>query len=70
MSEWIKTTERLPELKKPVLVYLGPFKEQSFAWRENSQTTEYKDRWITMGDIIYKDGFVTHWMELPDAPEQ
>jgi hypothetical protein len=70
MSEWINTKDRLPELNVKVLVYLGPFKEISFAWRDNCQTTEYYDRWITIGDYMYPDELVTHWMNLPEKPEQ
>ncbi len=66
--EWINVKEKMPDLEQPVLIYLFPFGEISFAWRDKSYTTEYKEKWITMGDIIYKDNFVSHWMPLPNKP--
>jgi hypothetical protein len=69
MKAWIDVKEKMPELDVPVLVYLKPFDDISFAWREKSQSTFYKEAWVTMGGIMYNDDFISHWMELPGKPE-
>lgn len=59
MTEWIKVTDRLPELdddgySETVVVY--GHKTISFNFLKDN-------KWVTPMDI-------THWMPLPDLPEE
>ncbi|MDG9785311.1 DUF551 domain-containing protein [Metapseudomonas otitidis] len=67
MSQWIKCSERMPKPNQEVLVYRkgnrashGPF----FAKAKNREMHpwEYLD-----GDTCYMA--ITHWMPLPEPPE-
>lgn len=64
--EWISTKKRLPEPEKDVIVVLfGQY--ISVAARSKSHTTEYEEKWCC-GDIIYKDEYITHWMDNLQLP--
>ena len=59
MNEWIKVTDRLPDLMQVVLVFYDPY-----IWIE--RRTEPKD-----GNIWASTDkkFITHWMPLPAPPK-
>jgi len=63
MSEWIKCSERLPEIDTPVL------------WLDSKNTMRYKspchiDELNKFGDCVYNYLHnYTHWMPLPAPPE-
>lgn len=57
-SNWIPVTERLPERGQEVIVYSGGvLKPEVYAWYFLDK--DY-DNWAR----------ITHWMPLPDAPEE
>jgi hypothetical protein len=60
-QQWISVKDRLPEDGEPVLVY----KERHSEAYGNMSTAYYRrGRWFgSIGEVI------THWMPLPDAPE-
>ena len=67
MTGWIKTSERLPEIKKFVLlldddrsVYMGRLTENQ-TWWVDSLGNEDSD--------VEPLAFSTHWHELPPLPE-
>jgi len=68
MSEWIPVTERLPEDGSDVLAYLK--------YANNSRISAanyYKGTWQDcVMDRLYltEEGFVTHWMYLPELPRE
>ena len=57
--DWVKCSERMPELGVPVLVIGG-----STAWVDKAYDSDD-------GVSFYEDNYgrVTHWMPLPDMPE-
>ena len=75
LMEWIDVKERLPP--NDVYVLISRFKEHkkdpigdmylvAIACRFNSVWVDDHD-----GDVLSsKDGIVTHWMPLPDAPNK
>ena len=66
--KWISVTERLPEDGSDVLAYLK--------YADNSQIAAanyYKGTWqdCIMGRLyLTEEGFVTHWMPLPELPRE
>lgn len=82
MSEWIKCSERLPEVGVYVLAYIDGEIEPCVCCLENKKslfdehTTEWEPSFThyeTAGyDHVISDidqGKVTHWMPLPQPPE-
>lgn len=63
MSEWISVKDRLPQEKEVVLTYESAFDSMSMAFRLPN-TEEF----INVGDYYALDA-VTHWMPLPNPPE-
>ena len=65
---WIPVTDRLPEDGSDVLAYLK--------YADNSRIAAanyYKGTWqdCLMGRLyLTEEGFVTHWMPLPEPPEE
>ena len=66
--KWIPVTDRLPEDGSDVLAYLK--------YADNSRIAAanyYKGTWqdCIMGRLyLTEEGFVTHWMPLPEPPEE
>ena len=62
---WVSVTERLPEDGSDVLAYV-----------DNSRITAvnyYKETWqdcVTGRLYLMEEGFVTHWMPLPEPPKE
>lgn len=59
MNEWIKVSDKLPEENKDVLVYDSEV-GICIAWLDDED-------WYALG-LNYVD--VTHWMPLPEIPEE
>ena len=59
-TDWVKCSERMPELNVPVLVHTG-------SGMEIDHTYDFGD-----GASFYEDlyGDVTHWMPLPAPPTE
>ena len=63
---WIPVTERLPERDVQVLGWykdnpFSQYRHEVVAWNGNGWVFVYAHRYVTN---------VTHWMPLPDAPEE
>jgi len=77
MSEWIKCTDRLPEIDKYVLCYVASnFPEQRFRILKL-----YIYQWSQKGIIksmpMFSEGHrswnvqdISHWCELPEVPNE
>ena len=65
VQEWISVTERLPEKGEEVLVFNTRENWTGFAWLRPDET------WTALGfDFPFDLGEVTHWMPLPQPPEE
>lgn len=68
---WIKTTDRLPELRQKVLVFTPADGEIRVGWREPD---DYRGivqwRCLKVRSPLYLTYHVSHWMELPAAPRR
>ena len=62
MSEWISVKERLPEETYLVLVWDNDCDQVAIA------SLQRDGSWC--GDGVWKDANVTHWMPLPEPPEE
>lgn len=60
MSEWISVNERLPEYDMPVFGYDAENRDMGVVNFLNGE----------FFDICGDDMSVTHWMPLPDIPEE
>jgi hypothetical protein len=63
---WFSVVDRLPELRKLVLVATGDSRDPVREGFYNG------DRWC-IGEAYYRGGMkapVTHWMPLPEPPER
>ena len=59
---WIKTSERLPEIGKAVVISSATIKEFAFLGSDGSWRDNY-------GDLLYPT-IVEYWIELPPLPEE
>ena len=59
-SKWIPVTERLPETDARVLVWVGE-NRCNFPMIDTDRI--HNGRWVRW------DGYITHWMPLPEAPK-
>lgn len=71
METWIKTSEQLPEMRTPVLVFTPADQAMRVAWREPD---DYRGHvvWMmlrahTASWLTYR---VSHWMPLPAVPDK
>jgi hypothetical protein len=66
--KWISIEDKLPDLEQPVLIF---FKDPYAKYDHNSPMEVAYMYKSYMGDEIYwNTGIdITHWMELPEAPE-
>lgn len=76
MSNWIKVEDRLPELRKAVLVYAPGMKEPitCMYYDPESDSAEFGE-WVSEPSVPGRGGWVsltasevTHWMPLPEPP--
>lgn len=63
VPKWISVEERLPEVAEKVLTYNGNFVSENWLC-----TVASKDGRINVW--AYSEGFVTHWMPLPEPPQE
>ena len=63
-NDWISVKDRLPEVAESVLVTDGLQICIAFIQRENKRFTQVN----TWDDGIHES--VTHWMPLPEAPDE
>lgn len=70
MSEWIKCSDRLPEINGNYLVYDGEeIWMTSYKWhRKEGNILGFGLFFKT--DPPYVSGEITHWMPLPKPPEE
>lgn len=67
--KWISVKERLPEIDLYVLIFCPKSSIQIASLQRRCDS--YNLQWILDQpcDEYSADGFVTHWMPLPDFPE-
>lgn len=71
VPEWIPVSERLPEPEKMVLLTVsGKFKNISFVDAYELGEFDTDEGWILEMWPEWKDPEVTHWMPLPELPEE
>lgn len=71
VPEWIPVSERLPEPKKMVLLIVnGKVKNISFVDAYELGEFDTDEGWILEMWPEWKDPKVTHWMPLPELPEE
>lgn len=77
MAEWISIKDRLPEFNIPVLVYaIG--KIDGFIGSSIIEITDYTNRkygfnivgWNAPRQYFLVDYEITHWMPLPEPPQE
>jgi hypothetical protein len=61
---WIKCSDMMPEDAEPVLGYFPKSKEVSEVYWDGEE-----DSWVCH-EISYEKEEVTHWMPLPEKPEE
>jgi len=77
MHKWISVKDRLPEDGQQVIIFI--FVENG-AVSERGTSSDYKDmkiahhqpsnRWYSYDNGMVSSHAVTHWMPLPEPPEQ
>lgn len=65
--EWISVEDRLPEIRKPVVIFTE-YGRQATAYIINHSEPTYG--WIDWMRPQHSYGSVTHWMPLPEPPKQ
>ena len=62
---WIKSSEQMPEYNKGVLVFIPDedFHITSGMW-------DIDNKWVLLDEYRVPECEVTHWMEMPDIPEE
>lgn len=71
VPEWIPVSERLPEPEKMVLLIVsGKIKNISFVDAYELGEFDTDEGWILEMWPEWKDYKVTHWMPLPELPEE
>ena len=63
VQEWISVKERLPESEKESVLIALRWGGVDIGWCEDG-------RWRSEFVNEYEDGEVTHWMPLPEPPEE
>jgi len=64
MSEWISVKDRLPDIDLSVLVYNGQSIEVMAYWYDEDEKPNF------MNPPAPPCDFVTHWMPLPEPPNE
>ena len=72
MSEWISVKDRLPEDMGAVLVIVSGTPRKNITLDGAYEFGEYDpdEGWILEMWPEWKDATVTHWMPLPEPPEE
>lgn len=80
-SKWISVEERFPPIDKEVLVFAVGLPEWGFEGKTTTAIAyrfmyrfwnggkEY-EQWSTPWEHFHKDYKITHWMPLPEPPEE
>lgn len=78
--DWISVKDRLPEHGKQVLliaygwsdttIYLGRLEHMSSETSWLTGFTSKESEWCIQGWSYLKEPLVTHWMPLPEPPEE
>ena len=63
VPKWISVDERLPDVAEKVITYNGNFVSENWLCTVASKVGKIKV-WA------YSEGFVTHWMPLPEPPKE
>jgi len=63
VPHWISVEERLPDVAEKLITYNGNFVSENWLC-----TVASKDGKINVW--AYSEGFVTHWMPLPEPPKE
>ncbi len=69
--KWISVKDELPKLNKKILAWNGQSLFVAFRWQQsNEEKTIHFDSFPQdeYGDVRFEP--ITHWMELPKAPEE
>ncbi len=61
-EKWISVEDELPELRKPVLVYMSYGKQDTCYWTGGL--------WVQSIRAEHSNGGVTHWQSLPPSPNK
>ena len=71
MDDWISVEERLPEVRTAVLVKDKDYSEPLLGYRCR-EPYEGKPNWFCVNTWQkgYRDTTITHWMPLPEPPEE
>ena len=67
MSKWISVEEELPELHQRVLTWTTDADDEFFVWMAHWNGEGKNEGFIATNG--YRDKDVTHWMPLPEPPE-
>lgn len=72
MSEWISVKDRLPEDMGEVLVIVSGKPHENITLDGAYEIAEYDpvEGWILEMWPEWRSGVVTHWMPLPEPPEE
>lgn len=67
MSEWISVKDKLPQESKPIIVYNKKTLQVVVAIRRYRKTKG----WVwTRNNYMIKREYITHWMPLPEPPNE
>lgn len=70
MSEWISVEERLPEDRQNVLTYWAEKQRVQLQTCYHKWSGGRTGWWMGGQNLAMSDGYVTHWMPLPEGPEK
>lgn len=62
MSDWISVDDRLPKEKQDVLAYRGRI-------QDCVTVTSLGEDWMYVTGEWVPEGWITHWMPLPEPPK-
>lgn len=65
MEEWIKVEDKMPEYNVGVLVFI-PDED----YHVTSGMWDISNKWVLLDEYRNPECSVTHWMKLPDIPEE
>lgn len=73
MNKWISVKDRLPEVEKRVLVFRSNYEGDDYN-KIHVGFLQHKDgfygsQWGLLDDDLFPHTLVTHWMPLPNPPE-
>lgn len=68
--QWISVKERLPEYDQLVLIWHPDFEKPFVGSRVDSGLMDPLYWWRCEFDMYEPEGIITHWMPLPEPPEE